>query len=605
MNREVLTAGPLPSASGAECADWRPKPHFYLTVLTLWFGAVAWFQPHLADLLVLGDTLPARLSVWFFVLFIDLAWIYAAYNIAVIVFGTLYRRRAKRRAPVALTIEGEAPHVALLYTTCNDFVELSVRSCITQDYENYKLYILDDGLDPTHRERIDAFAAAYADRVQVVRRDDHRAYKAGNLNHALATVAREPFFALVDADEILPPDFLKALVPRMQAMPDCGFIQANHCSNPNAETALARDLGAGVDSHWRWYHPLRNDYGFVMLLGHGALIRRQAWIDAGGFPELVSEDLAFALRAREAGWRGRFAEDVLCYEEFPSDVRAFRVRHMKWTRGTCEFLAREAGRLIRSKRLSWVEKIDILLPTLNLPLSFLFFLFVLDANLVLTSFFGEMDWMTWVIRGKEWRVPVMRLDPAFVVLNRPDLYLVTLVALLSPVMCFVIDMYRRPMQLWSFLAKSTALYGALGPLSSIGVVLFGLTKRAVFHVTADKTVRHTFASREVAPSVVSRTRLELRQFALRSHPDHVLVQALEIAIGASLVGLACATVQLPFLGLAFAYLMLPLLHHWRWESPAVQALVQVPFFLIVIGIALGSLSIIGVQTVFFGYGFHF
>jgi cellulose synthase/poly-beta-1,6-N-acetylglucosamine synthase-like glycosyltransferase len=595
MNEEVLTAGRLPSASGADRTQWRPKPHFYLSVLSGWLAAVVWFHPHLAKLLVLGDTLLAKFSVWFFVLFIDLAWIYAAYNIAVIVFGTLYRRQAAQRlaaAPVATNAD-EMPPVALLYTTCNDFVETSVMSCIEQDYVHYTLYILDDGSNPEHGARIDAFAAEHPGRVQVVRRLDKRAYKAGNLNHALASVAREPFFALVDADEILPRNFLKALVPRMQAMADCGFIQANHRSNPAAETPLAKDLGAGVDSHWRWYHPLRNDYGFVMLLGHGALIRRQAWLDAGGFPELVSEDLAFALRAREAGWRGRFAEDVMCYEEFPSDVRAFRVRHMKWTRGTCEFLSREAGRLLTSRRLSWVEKIDILLPTLNLPLSFLFFLFVLDANILLTSYFGEMDWMTWVLRGQEMRVPVMRLDPAFAVLNRPDLYMVTLVALLSPVLCFVIDMWRTPARLWSFLAKSTALYGALGPLSSIGVVLFAVTRRAVFHVTADKTSTQTFAM------------TGFRQFIHRSHPDQALVQSLEIAVGVTLVTLACATVQLPFLGLALAYLMLPLLHHWRWEALGVRFLVQLPFFLIVTGIALGSLSLIGVQTVFFGYGFHF
>ncbi len=602
MYREIAAAEPAPvSVVQPATQVWRPKPHLYLTVLLVWGGAVAWFHPHLAQLLVLGDTLSAKLSVWFFVLFIDLAWIYAAYNIAVIMFSTYYRRRARSEAPVAVSMS-ETPAVALLYTTCNDFVESSVLSCMCQDYPNYRVYILDDGCDPAHRARIDEFAAAHHGKVEVVRRLDRRAYKAGNLNHALASVAREPFFALVDADEVLPPDFLSALVPRMLAMPDCGFIQANHRSNPHAQSALARDLGTGVDSHWRWYHPLRNEYGFVMLLGHGALIRRQAWVDAGGFPELVSEDLAFAVRAREAGWRGRFAEDVTCYEEFPQDVRAFRVRHMKWTRGTCEFLAREAGRLLRSRRLSWVEKIDILLPTLNLPLSFLFFLFVIDANLILTSHFGHMDHITWVVGGTEMSVPVLRLDPTFAVLNRRDLFAVTLLALVSPVLCFVIDMWRRPRRLWQFLAKSTALYGALGPLSSIGVVLFGLTRRAVFHVTADKSSGNVPA---VASSIVSTLSAYMRQFAQRSHPDNMMVQSLEIVCGSVLVVLAWKTAQLPFLGLALGYLLLPLLHHWRWDAPHVRALVHVPFVLIVTGIALGSLSLIGVQTVFFGYGFHF
>jgi cellulose synthase/poly-beta-1,6-N-acetylglucosamine synthase-like glycosyltransferase len=602
MLREVIgTQAPAElGALDSERLQWRPKPHLYLTVIAIWAFAVCWFHPYLATLLDLGTTLFTKAALWFFVLFIDVAWAYAAYNIAVIIFGFVYRRKARHAGAIAES--AERPPVALLYTTCNDFVPESVVSCVQQDYASYRVYILDDSSDPGIRARIDAFAAEYSDRVTIVRRGDRRAYKAGNLNHALGSVAREPLFALVDADEILPPDFLARLVPRILAIPDCGFIQANHRANPNATSALARDLGPGVDSHWRWYHPLRNDYGFVMLLGHGALIRRQAWVDAGGFPELVSEDLAFALRAREAGWRGRFAEDVLCIEEFPEDVRAFRVRHMKWTRGTCEFLSREAGRLLLTHRLSWVEKIDILLPTLNLPLSFLFFLFVIDANVVLTALYGDFHVMTWVVGSYEWRVPTLQLDSAFAVLNRHDLFVATILAMVSPVLCFLIDMWRTPARLWSFLARSTALYGALGPLSSIGVVLFAVTRRAVFHVTADKT-RDTVAS--PSSSAPQRWRKGLHEFAMRSHPDQKLVQGLEIVCALTLVTLACVTFQVPFLGLALGYLMFPVMHHIRWDSLGARALVQIPFALIVSGFGIGSLSLLGVQTVFFGYGFHF
>jgi GT2 family glycosyltransferase len=81
----------------------------------------------------------------------------------------------------------------------------------------------------------------------------------------------------------------------------CGFVQANHRSNPNRGGALQAAMGVGIDIHWRWYHPLRNRYGFVMLLGHGAVIRRRVWKGIGGFPEIVSEDLGFSLRARQHG----------------------------------------------------------------------------------------------------------------------------------------------------------------------------------------------------------------------------------------------------------------------------------------------------------------
>jgi hypothetical protein len=105
--------------------------------------------------------------------------------------------------------------------------------------------------------------------------------------------------------------------------------------------------------------------------------------------------------------------------------------------------------------------------------------------------------------------------------------------------------------------------------------------------------------------IPSAVRGSIVEFARRSHPDHPLVQGTELVCGAVLVSLACVTVQLPFLGLALGYLMLPVLHHVRWDWLPVRAAIQLPLILIIVGVVLGSLSLIGIQTVFFGYGFHF
>jgi cellulose synthase/poly-beta-1,6-N-acetylglucosamine synthase-like glycosyltransferase len=72
----------------------------------------------------------------------------------VIVFGAWYAYRARRMPREEVTVS-ERPPVALLYTTCNDFVERSVRSCTEQDYPDHRVYILDDGTDPECRARID------------------------------------------------------------------------------------------------------------------------------------------------------------------------------------------------------------------------------------------------------------------------------------------------------------------------------------------------------------------------------------------------------------------------------------------------------------------
>ena len=581
-----------------------PRPTLHLTVFGLWFAAIAWFHPILSSVMALATGPASWAALAFFVVFTQVAWLYASYNLCVLGFAILYEHR--KTPPAEAALPADVPAVALLYTTCNDFVEQSLLSCLRQDYRNFSLYILDDSSDPEYKAKVDAFAARHADRVRVVRRPNRKGFKAGNLNHGLTHAAfAEPFFALVDADEILPRDFVSRLVPRMLAEERCGFIQANHKSNPTNPAPLSQAMGPGIDSHWRWYQPLRNDYGFVMLLGHGALIRRQAWLDAGGFPELVSEDLAFALAAREQGWHGRFAEDVICYEDFPETVRAFRVRHMKWTRGTCEFLSRQLWPLLKSRNVPLVEKIDVLLPTLNLPLALLFFLFVIDTNFVLTRMFGHSEVMTIETGLAPLTVDVLRMDDAFSALHRGDLFAITILTLVAPVLCFIIDMWRTPARLFAFLGRSTALYGALGPLSSIGVLLFSVTGKAVFHVTADRTSGQVARGTTVGRPALAGFWEGLKVFAGRSHPDHWGVQSFEIACGLLFAWAAWQSFQVAFFGLAIALLMFPALHHVRWENRAVQFLTMVPMTLILLGLAVNSLAFVGMQTMFFGFGFHF
>lgn len=601
LNTPALTAETIP-ASTATPTRLAPKPYLFIAVFASWAICLAWFGPRLLKLVSYGYEWPTRLVLLFYIGFIAFAWLYGLYNIWVVTFAAWNRTRRQRsweqvRARTAL-LPANTERVAILYTTCNDISERSLESCVAQQGIAFRVYILDDSSDPICQARVDAFAMAHPNTVQVVRRPDRRGFKAGNMNHALTHVVTEKYFAIADADEILPPDFLVKLVPIMEADPTCAFTQANHRADPDAPTKLARDMGIGIDLHWEWYQPLRNDFGFVMFLGHGALLRRSVWEAIGGFPEIVSEDLAFAIKARELGYRGRFVEDVVCFEQFPETVRAFRVRHMKWTRGTCEFLHRMGRDLVRSKRISTSEKLDILFPTLNLPLTLLYFLFMLNANIALPYLFGVERTMTIELGGHATTFATMGLFNAFNMLYSADFFLITVLTLVAPVLCFIIGLAHRPVRMVRFLAQSTALYAALGTLSSIGVVAYLFSGKAQFLVTGDTASK--------APVERPRgLRQAWRVFIDRSHPDSALVVALELIVGLSFAFLAASSFQPAFMGLCLAFLLLPLMHFVGWSVPAMRIMRYGVFGLVVIGLALGSLSLVGMQSMFFGYGFHF
>ncbi|HNG89453.1 MAG TPA: hypothetical protein PK858_04590, partial [Saprospiraceae bacterium] len=94
-------------------------------------------------------------------------------------------------------------------------------------------------------------------------------------------------------------------------------------------------------------------------------------------------------------------------------------------------------------------------------------------------------------------------------------------------------------------------------------------------------------------------------FLVKSHPDTRLVQAVEVLVGLGFLVAAFAMFQISFMGLCLAFLLLPLMHHLKWEHPAVRVLCYVPFALILLGVMLSGASVFGMKAVFFGYGFHF
>lgn len=583
----------------------RPKATMYTFIFLTWIAALIWFEPRLFQLLSIASNSLEYFSLLVFIIFIDFAWLYGIYNIGIVAFAISYKIARKKAGAIPVPVITSFPPVAILYTTCNDFVEASALSCLQQDYPNYKLYLLDDSTDETFKKMIDDFAVQDSERIVVVRRPDRRAFKAGNLNYTLTNIAiNEKYFAIADADEILPPNFLRRLVPVMEADPKCGFVQANHEANPNTANRIQQDMGVGINTHWKWHQPLRNQYGFVMFLGHGALLRYDCWKMIGGFPDIVSEDLGYAIAVREKGYRGHFEENITCYEDFPDTVRSFRIRHMKWTRGTCEFLHKKMWWLLKAKNISWVEKADILFPTLNLPLTLVFFLFMINSNLLMPALFGHTREMTWVFSGSEWVIPVTELDKGFSLIYSWDFFLITILTFFSPVLCFIIAMRKTPLKLIRFLSFSTALYAALSILSSIGVIAYILSGKAIFLVTGDKK-QQAEKYYGLRKNFFASIKDKYRQLINKSHPDSYIVQTLEVALGIIFLIAGIKTMQISFFGLCFAFMLLPVLHHYGWDKWVSRVLVHLPFLLILLGVLISGLSIFGMQSVFFGYGFHF
>jgi cellulose synthase/poly-beta-1,6-N-acetylglucosamine synthase-like glycosyltransferase len=289
-----------------------------------------------------------------------------------IIYTAYYHRHLRDKLPeVPPRRSSDCPRVVLVYCTYNDFSAESLLRSKQQDYDNFETVICDDSTRQDSKDAIDAFAATHD--VTVVRRDDRDGFKAGNLNNYLRS-AEFDYFVLLDSDEIVPPHFIDRCLDYFAAYANAGIVQANHVATRNRNDFMST-FSIGVDAHWIAYQSVKDTYGFLSLLGHGAMVSRECYEAAGGFPHVVAEDLCFTIRARDEGFVTVFAPDVVCEEEYPVDYLAFKKRHGKWTQGNMEFIKRYSGVIARS-RMTWFEKLDIVLFTYSLPLTFVFSLYV-------------------------------------------------------------------------------------------------------------------------------------------------------------------------------------------------------------------------------------
>jgi cellulose synthase/poly-beta-1,6-N-acetylglucosamine synthase-like glycosyltransferase len=284
------------------------------------------------------------------------------------------------------------PRVVMVYCTCNDFSSDSLYASMQQNYPNFEVVILDDSTKAPFIKEVDAFAEQHG--LKVVRRTDRSGFKAGNLNNYLKR-AEYDFFVILDSDEITPPNFIARCLDYFAFYPNAGIVQANHMATRNRNKFM--DLfSIGVDSHWPTYQVVKHHHGFLSLLGHGAMVSRACYKAANGFPHLVAEDLCFSIEARNRGYMTAFASDVMCQEEYPVSYLAFKKRHSKWTQGNMEFIKKYSGRISKSK-MTWFEKLDILLFTYNLPLTVFFSLYVVINVIVLPLLDYRIQYPIWLL----------------------------------------------------------------------------------------------------------------------------------------------------------------------------------------------------------------
>jgi hypothetical protein len=125
--------------------------------------------------------------------------------------------------------------------------------------------------------------------------------------------------------------------------------------------------------------------------------RREAILDAGGWQcDTLTEDLDLSYRAQLRGWRMHYMPDVVVPAELPPLVTAFKAQQERWATGAFQCLRKLARRILRSERITPVQKVMALLHLsgyANQPLLLLMILLTLPMVLTNPTFAEFTIWL--------------------------------------------------------------------------------------------------------------------------------------------------------------------------------------------------------------------
>ncbi|AWB34327.1 glucans biosynthesis glucosyltransferase MdoH [Orrella marina] len=245
-------------------------------------------------------------------------------------------------------------------------------------HNKFHVYVLSDTTDVAvaamEQRMFGVLADQWAGKISVTyrRRDNNRAYKAGNIEDFCDRWGHLHTFALVlDADSLMDASAIERLVRVMTANPQIGILQGLVVGLPS-RSAFTRLFQFGMRLGMRSYTLgsawWQGDCG--PYWGHNAVLRIKPFSEGCRLPVLadrhgkssyiLSHDQVEAVLMRRAGYEVRvFPLEDQSYEENPPTLVEFIQRDLRWCAGNMQYV-----HLLSMTGLKFTSRVQLLLAIL-------------------------------------------------------------------------------------------------------------------------------------------------------------------------------------------------------------------------------------------------
>ena len=298
----------------------------------------------------------------FYVLCVVLLSLYGLNSLAL---TWLYLRHRHDPRPIPAP-PSEWPRVTVQLPVYNEVhtVERLLRATAALDYprDRLQIQVLDDSCDATRELAARLAVDLQRQGMDIVHltRAERSGFKGGALAAGLA-IARGEFVAILDADFVPSPDFLKCVLPQF-AHPDVGCVQTRWGHLNRDYSPLTQAQALALDGHFVVEQAARSHSGLLLNFnGSAGIWRRECIEDAGGWAgDTLTEDLDLSYRAQLRGWRIAYRPDVVVPAELPVQMSAFKQQQARWAQGSIQTTLKLGQLLLRSTR-SWAVKLEAIL----------------------------------------------------------------------------------------------------------------------------------------------------------------------------------------------------------------------------------------------------
>jgi cellulose synthase (UDP-forming) len=242
------------------------------------------------------------------------------------------------------------PLVDVLICTYNeerDILERTIIGALAMSYPNSRIWVLDDGRRAWLKELCAQKGCCY-----LTRRDNAEA-KAGNINHALAHLAKlavpPDFVAVLDADFVPFRSFLSRALCLFKD-PTIAIVQTpQHFFNPDPIQSNLAISDVFPDEQRFFFDiimPAKDAWGLAFCCGTSSVIRFAALCEVGGFPtDSVTEDFLLTVRLRERGYKTVYLNEKLSVGLAPEGLKEYATQRTRWCLGLVQICRGRSGPL--------------------------------------------------------------------------------------------------------------------------------------------------------------------------------------------------------------------------------------------------------------------